>query len=176
MHISSKTLYDFHTRRTTAHINCLNYFAGLLGYHFPEHDNDKHSDTIRTGYVYYNYAKYHPDYTFTSAQQELFEFARREHHYTQPHHFEYYSDVRNISDITLVEMVCDWHSASFEQRYLTHEDPMDYTVRDWFNLLIQDKYPFTQHQIDFIYQLIDFLDMYTNHDDAMRCWLPMLEI
>ena len=36
MKISVEKIFQFHHLRTQAHIDCLNYFAGLLGYHFPE--------------------------------------------------------------------------------------------------------------------------------------------
>ena len=174
MHIPHDRLYDFHRLRTKAHVDCMNYFARLLGYHFPEHDNDKLSDTICTGYVYHNYQKYHPDFQITPAHQELFEFARAEHHRTQPHHLEYYDDVRSISDMTLIEMVCDWHSASFEQRFITHEDPYDYIVRDFYYIYLHNTYNFSEHQTDLILQLCDFLDTYTDHNAVMKIWTPLL--
>ena len=46
MKISVEKIFQFHRLRTQTHIDCLNYYAGLLGYHFPEHDNDKNHDTI----------------------------------------------------------------------------------------------------------------------------------
>ena len=54
MAVTLKTIFDFHRKRTQAHIDCLNYFAGLMGYHFPEHDNDKNSGTMQTAYAYKN--------------------------------------------------------------------------------------------------------------------------
>ena len=118
MKIPADKILEFHYKRTSTHISCLNYFAGLLGYHFPEHDNDKTYDPIKTGYAYINWAKYHEFCQVTSPQRNLYNSVRTEHYRTQPHHIEYYTDVSKIPNIHLVEMVCDWHSANFEQRFI----------------------------------------------------------
>ena len=176
MIISLKTIMDFHHKRTQAHIDCLNYFAGLLGYHFPEHDNDKMSGPICMGYAYINYAKYHPDCKLTPTQLELYNDKHHEHHHTQPHHLEYYADTRTIPNIVLVEMVCDWHSANFEQRFVTNEDTRDYTVQRFFNesILSNPKYKLHPVQIDLINELITFLGNYADHDAVMTIWRPVM--
>lgn len=170
------TIIEFHHQRTTAHVDCMNYFAGLLGYHFPEHDNDKHSGPMRDAYAYKNYARYHPEYNIPKIYSELCKEKCAEHHKTQPHHLEYYSDVSEISDLTLIEMVCDWFSASFEQRYITHEDPNDYTVQQFFDVTLRDnpKYKWSEKQVELICSSIDFLEMYGNYDDVMAIWRPLL--
>lgn len=176
MTISADTILNFHHLRTSAHIQCLNYFAGLLGYHFPEHDNDKMSGPICMGYAYINYAKYHPDCKLTQPQLELYHDKHAEHHHTQPHHLEYYSDTTTIPDVILIEMVCDWHSANFEQRFVTNEDTRDYTVQRFFNesILSNPKYKWHPAQIDLINELITFLGNYADHDAIMAIWRPVM--
>lgn len=178
MQISLDTILDFHRARTQAHVDCVNYYAGLVGYHFPEHDNDKLGDPVRTGYAYYNYSKYHPEIKLTPAHVELYEHAKKEHHTCQPHHVHYYEHTADISDVTLIEMICDWHSANFEQRFITHEDPQDYDVRAFFQrkMMTNPELKWTEHQIELIEQTIDFLEMYANHDDVMNIWLPLLDM
>jgi hypothetical protein len=75
-------------------------------------------------------------------------------------------------------MVCDWFSASFEQRYLTHEDPDDLSVLKWFNTQLRNnpKYKWSQKQIDLICSTIDFLEMYANYDEVIKIWLPLLSM
>lgn len=177
MAISAEKILEFHRARTAAHIDCLNYHAALLGYHFPEHDNDKMSGTIQNGYAYINYAKYHPECKLSTAQRDLYEHAHSEHHKTQPHHIEYYDDVSKISDMTLVQMVCDWFSANFEQIYILHEVSPQ-SVMDYFDMFLRDKpgLNWTQHQIDFIAQLCDFLDTYADFDTIMNIWRPLLDM
>lgn len=178
MRISIETINKFHHARTQAHIDCLNYHASLLGYHFPEHDNDKHSGPMMIGYSYKNYNKYHPEYNIPETNMELFRKMNAEHHISQTHHLEHYSDVSEISDITLIEMVCDWFSANFEQRYLTHEDANDLSVRKWFDTQLRHnpKYKWSQKQIDLICSTIDFLEMYANYDEIMKIWQPLLSM
>ena len=88
MHIPVETIIDFHHKRTQCHIDCVNYFAGLLGYHFPEHDNDKNKNPIQIGYAYVNYAKYHCAHLLP-AQQDAFRYACQEHHKNNLHHIEH---------------------------------------------------------------------------------------
>lgn len=176
MLIAIETINEFHRMRTDAHVRCLNYFAGLLGYHFPEHDNDKNHGTMRIAYSYINYAKYHPEYNIPETNRHLYVQMRMEHHQTQPHHLEYYTSASEISDTTLIEMLCDWHSANFEQRYITREDPKDYSVLQFFEQELKDnlKYTWSEHQLEIIYDTIEFLEMYTNHDEVMKIWIPLL--
>ena len=177
MRIAIETINKIHHLRTAAHVDCLNYFAGLLGYHFPEHDNDKNSGPMRTGYAHINYAKYHPEFTLTEHQIELYNDMHDEHHRMQPHHLEYYGhDVSKISDITLIEMICDWHSANFEQRFITFEDRRDFTVSDYFNqnLCHDGIHDWSQHQLTLINDTIEFLSMYANHDAIMKIWFPVM--
>lgn len=175
MRIPIEKILSFHERRTQSHVDCVNYFAGLIGYHFPEHDNDKMLGTIRTGYAHIIYRKYHPEFTVTPTQRELYHLAHDEHHKDQPHHLEHYNnDVSRISDMTLIEMICDWHSASFEQRFITHEDSIGYTVYDFFVTHLHHL-NWSEHQCGLIHEMLEFLDMYTSHQDVMSIWAPLLQ-
>jgi len=176
MYIPVEKILDFYEKRTCAHIKSVNYFAGLIGYHFPEHDNDKMTGTIRTGYAHITYAKYHPEFTVTQTQRELYTLVHDEHHKTQPHHLEYYDkDVSKISDMTLIEMICDWHSASFEQRFVSHEDSIGHTVYDYFTMHLQHL-DWSPHQYGLIQEMLEFLDMYTNHNDVLEIWAPLIDL
>ncbi|MBR4892260.1 MAG: hypothetical protein IKZ34_03730 [Alphaproteobacteria bacterium] len=178
MSIPIETINEFHLKRTQAHIDCLNYHAALLGYHFPEHDNDKNSGPMMIAYSYTNYARYHPEYNIPETYIEFCRTMRAEHHATQAHHLEHYADVSEISNLTLIEMVCDWFSASFEQRYITHEDPNDYTVQEFFDTLLRNnpEYKWSNEQIELICSTIDFLEMYANHDEIMKIYTPLLSM
>ena len=175
MNIRLSTIMEFHHRRTQAHVDCLNYYAGLLGYHFPEHDNDKNSGPMQTGYAYANYAKYHPEFYLSDARAELFHEMHAEHHRMQPHHIEHYDDMTGVSDITLIEMICDWHSANFEQNHITHEGGAS-SVREYFDkeLRNRDDLKWSAHQLAIIDEMIDFLALYANFDDIMAIWRPLL--
>lgn len=177
MQIDVEKILDFHVRRTNAHVNCMNYFAGLVGYHFPEHDNDKFVGSMKNAYAFIVWAKYHPEFVVPDTYRELFRMMHDEHHKMQPHHLEHYDSVTDIDDITLVEMICDWHSANFEQRFVTFEDRRDFDVRMYFDSVLGDnaRYNWTRRQLDLIYQIIDFLEMYANHNEIMKIWRPLMD-
>ena len=175
MNVRLSTIMEFHHRRTQAHVDCLNYYAGLLGYHFPEHDNDKNSGPMRNAYAYINYANYHPDFHISDARKQLYTDMHTEHHRMQVHHIEHYSRASEIPDIVLIEMLCDWHSATFEQNHVRHESIAS-CVRDYFNRYLRDndKLRWSSHQLAIIDDTIDFLEMYANFDDVMAIWRPLL--
>ncbi len=171
MQIPISEIIEFHRMRTTAHIDTLNYFAGLLGYCFPDHDRDKHTEPYRTGYAYVNYAKHHPHCHISAAQRELFDIAHDEHHRMQPHHIEHYESVTDIPKIVLIEMICDWHSANFESRLL-NEHPEFPSVTIWFDKCM-GALPWTGPQREFITQTIQDIEHRQAHDDIMKIWAKL---
>ena len=111
----------------------------------------------------------------TETQLELYRLAHDEHHKSQPHHLEHYNnDVSLISDITLIEMICDWHSACFEQRFITHEDSIGHTIYDYWTSNLSHL-NWSTHQIALIQEMLEFLDMYTCHSDVLNIWSPLQE-
>lgn len=175
MNVRLSTIMDFHQIRTRAHIDCLNYYAGLLGYHFPEHDNDKNHGPMRDAYAYFNYAKYHPEFTLSAARHDLWRDMHDEHHHMQAHHTGHYTHASEISDVTLIEMICDWHSANFEQNYVSHEGGPT-SVREFFDCDLRNRgdLKWLPHQLAIIDEAIEFLSIYANHDEIMAIWRPLL--
>ena len=171
MHIPVETIIDFHHKRTQCHIDCVNYFAGLLGYHFPEHDNDKNKNPIQIGYAYVNYAKYHCAHLLP-AQQDAFRYACQEHHKNNLHHIEHYKELSEITPITLIEMVCDWESANFEQNHIL-KDTKFYTTIDWFDGI--RNIGWSKDQQKFIEETIKKIDLMSNYDDIIKIWQPLID-
>ncbi len=166
-----ETIRDFFRRRTAAHIAALNYFAGLLGYHFPEHDNDKHREPCLTGYAYWVWAQHHPHCTLLPQQEQIFRDARDEHHRMQPHHIEHYASVRDIPKIVLTEMICDWHSANNESLYL-HESPTYPHVIDWFNACC-GHLDWSDDQRKYITDTCEFLSQNADPDVVTKLWAQL---
>ena len=172
MAIPIEDIYNFHHVRTACHINCMNYFAGLMGYHFPEHDNDKGIEPMRTGYAYKNYANYHPEYNLPDNYEDLAKIAITTHHKHAPHHVDFYNgNVSQIPDVHLIEMVCDWASANFEQLYLLHDCPYE-TVADWFDAEMSNK-NWTDAQLNVIHEAMDFIERHMDKDAVMKIWEPV---
>lgn len=174
MLIPAKTIMDFHVLRTKCHINSVNYFAQILGYHFPEHDNDKMHDPIRIGYSYINYASYHPDCKLLPQQVDAYKKSHDEHHRTAPHHIEHYDDASKIPQIILIEMICDWHSANFESLHMQKKPDAPESVIKWFNNCISNL-NWTQEQRALINEYCDKLSHDAHHDEIMAIWEPVTE-
>ena len=99
-------IYNFHRIRTACHLASVNYFADIIGYHFPEHDNDKNFEPIRTGYAYKNYATYHKSYRMFPAYGGVFQMAHATHHAHASHHIDFYGgDVSRIAKMKIWELV-----------------------------------------------------------------------
>ena len=174
MHIPVETIIDFHHKRTQCHIDCVNYFAGLLGYHFPEHDNDKNIEPMRTGYAYNNYAKYHPNYNLPANYEDLAKIAITTHHEHASHHVDFYGgDVSKIPNIHLLEMICDWASANFEQVFVLRDYEFE-TVWEWFNARMKHL-NWTDKQLKMIRETTEFLNERTDKEALMQIWQPALE-
>lgn len=173
MSISVETIYEFHKVRTACHVASVNYFAVLIGYHFPEHDNDKNTEPMRTGYAYKNYSEYHPEYKIPDNYSELFDVAHKTHHEHATHHIEFYNgDVSKIPDVQVIEMVCDWFSANFEQVFVLRD--YEYrTVIEWFDATMSDK-NWSESQLKTIHETSEFLEKATNTDALMQIWSPVI--
>ncbi len=168
MHIPMDEIFAFHARRTQTHIDVLNYFAGLLGHQFPEHDNDKLCEPYRTGYAYRNYAHYHPDMVTPTQWNELFWGAHDEHHRMAAHHIEHYASVTEIPDIRLIEMVCDWFSANYEEVVLGHDEKYP-TVTDFWNAQMSDL-DWNPHQRELILNTIADIEHRADYNIVRAMW------
>lgn len=171
MQIPMDEIIAFHQKRTKCHIASLNYFAGLLGYHFPKHDYDKFVDPIQVGYAYYNYARYH-GCKIPKQYLDAFDKAHAEHHSTQSHHREHYRDIREITHDTIIEMVCDWCSANFEQSNITHEDDFE-SVLDYFEQKIA-QLNWTDTQRKTIIETIKFLETHADIQQLYKIWADVM--
>lgn len=168
MNIPITEIINFHKQRTLCHVMTMNYFAQLLGYHFPEHDSDKNTEPYLTGYAYYNYVKHHPGSVMLPQQQEIFNKVHDEHHKMQPHHVEHYNSMKEIPDIFLIEMVCDWHSANFEQNIITCENEFA-SVSDFFNKSLS-KLDWSTKQKNTIKNLIDKISKLADYSEVRKIW------
>ena len=161
-------ILKFHESRTKRHIAAVNYFAGLLGCHFPKHDYDKFIDPIRVGYAYYNYARYHDGCKISKQYQDAFTKSHDEHHSTQPHHLEHYKTVQEIPNNILIEMVCDWASANFEQTNISQENDFE-SVMGYFNECISSL-NWTDSQREFIIKTIQQIEQTCDERGLYAIW------
>ena len=173
MNINVNDIFDFYESRIKCHVASMNYFASLLGYHFPEHDSDKVIEPVRTGYAYIFYQTYHKNFHPTPEYAALCEDAKDIHHSHAPHHIQYYKHVSEIPDIRLYEMVADWASANFEQMNIIHETDA-VPITEWFDNNIK-KLGWSEHQLDIIYKSFEIIGKNTNVETITKIWQPLLE-
>jgi len=77
-----------------------------------------------------------------------------EHHYANnSHHPEYHNHLDEMTDIDLIEMVCDWTAMAQE---LGQDNG---SAKAWADKMIGERFSFpTGTRVDFIYEKIEFLD------------------
>lgn len=168
MQVSVDDVMNFHILRTQCHVNTVNYFAKLLGVQFPLHDSDKYSEPCSSAYAYINYALHHPDCVLRPEQIDAFRAAQIEHHRLQPHHFEHYSDATQIPPLCISEMVCDWHSANFEQNNIVHKSEFP-TIMDFYTRRVIPR-NLTRQQTAQIMQHFETIKSAFNPSDVMSIW------
>ncbi len=172
MKIDVNDIFDFYELRIKCHIESVNYFASLLGYHFPEHDSDKVHEPTRTGYAYIFYSDYHKDIHLKPEHRELCNMVHDDHHKHAEHHIEHYKSVSEIPDIRLYEILSDWASADFEQQEII-KDETAVSLREWFKNV--SSLPWTEHQLDIINRTFDIFEKKTDHAQISAIWEPVLK-
>lgn len=173
MYINIDDIFDFYELRIKCHVASVNYFASILGYHFPEHDGDKVHEPIRTGYAYIFYKTYHKNFHPTPEHEALCRDAINIHHAGATHHIQHYKNVTEIPDINLYEMVADWASANFEQRNIIR-DSDSVLIQTWFNNKMANQ-GWTEHQLEIITKSFDIIGKNTDIETITKIWQPLLE-
>ena len=173
MKIDMKDIFEFFELRIKSHITAVNYFAELLGYHFPEHDCNKIIEPIRTGYAYIFYQTYHKNFHPTAEHLALYKEAQDIHHSHTPHHIQYYKHVSEIPDIYLYEMVADWASANFEQKNIIKCTDTK-SIEQWFQENMA-QFDWAPNQLEIIKKSFDIIKKNTNAEYVKTIWQPLLE-
>jgi hypothetical protein len=159
-------MLDFYERRTNEHIErvrkCLQLMAGATQYgkellaRAAVHDASKFGPEERTAYVWLT--EYHrcrragepfdyPEGVAETVQQAI------EHHLTSNrHHPESHSDPNEMTEVDLIEMVCDWTAMAQE----FNQDGG--SARGWADKTVGKRVLFNAEKREFIYRMIEELD------------------
>ena len=152
--------------RTHAHIAQVRHCLQLLTDVLPNGDQlneraNRHDFSKFTPHEYEPYiwlTEYHRCRCANQAFQYPHGMAERvaaaiKHHQTHNrHHPEYYADPNDMSDMDLIEMVCDWMAMSMEY------EPDVASARPWADKVIGTKLHFNPDKRRFVYSIIDLLD------------------
>lgn len=113
-------------------------------------DSDKQIQNVRD---YMNATNNHLDLNnFASQLKEQFKISFDCHYANNPHHPEYHKNISDMSQLDLIEMVCDWTAMSQELK----QD--NGSARGWADKVIGSRFEFSNPQIAFIYAQIAYLD------------------
>ena len=156
----------FYERRTNEHIErvrkCLNLLATVTncGDELVErakvHDASKFGPEERIPYIwlteYHRCRRARQPFEYPAGVADQVKQAIHHHVTSNRHHPEFHADPNDMSDVDLIEMVCDW--TAMAQEY----DQDGGSARGWADKTIGKRVEFAAEKRQFIYQMIDKLD------------------
>ncbi len=156
----------FFDRRTREHIDrvrrCLSAMASLtdhgriLAERAKDHDSSKFEVEERIPYVWlteFHRCRLSGDpFSYPDGMEELVREAVRHHVTTNRHHPEFHADPNEMTDVDIIEMVCDWTAMSQEI------DQDGGSARGWADRTIGIRLLLNDERRQFVYAMIDLLD------------------
>ena len=156
----------FYERRTKEHIErvrrCLMFLAtdskqrDQLVERAKVHDASKFGSEERIPYIwlteFHRCRRSGDSFAYPGGVEELVQQAIHHHVTTNRHHPEFHGDPNEMSEIDLIEMVCDWTAMAQE---FNHDGE---SARAWADKTVGVRIDFNQDNRRFIYQTIEELD------------------
>ncbi len=156
----------FFVRRSNEHIDrvrrCLAQMASVTQHGVELNDRGRIHDASKFGPVeripYIWLTEFHrcrnngEPFTYPEGMDELVRAAINHHMTTNRHHPEFHADPNDMTEVDLIEMVCDWTAMSQE---LGQDGG---SARGWADKTIGKRVHFNADRHAFIYQTIDLLD------------------
>ncbi|MCW1969128.1 MAG: DUF5662 family protein [Anaerolineae bacterium] len=152
--------------RTQAHIARVQHCLGLLARVLPNggplleraqcHDASKFAQYEREPYIwlteYHRCRRTNQTFHYPRGMAERVKAAIAHHQTHNRHHPEFHTDVNDMSELDLIEMVCDWTAMSMEY------EPEIASARPWADNVIGTKLHFQPDKRQFVYKMIGLLD------------------
>lgn len=159
-------MIEFYDRRTREHIDrvrmCLALVAPSTDYaqELSErgrvHDASKFGPEERIPYIwlteFHRRRRNGEPFRYPEGMEDRVRAAIEHHLHTNRHHPEFHANPNDMSDIDLIEMVCDWTAMSLE----FNQDGG--SARGWADKTIGKRVQFDERQRQFIYGIIELLD------------------
>ncbi|ADG69036.1 conserved hypothetical protein [Planctopirus limnophila DSM 3776] len=156
----------FYERRTQEHIDrvrrCLNVMASLTEYaaelieRARIHDASKYGTEERIPYIwlteFHRCRRIGEPFSYPDGMEERVRSAIHHHVTTNRHHPDFHTDPNDMTDVDLIEMVCDWTAMSLE----FGEDKG--SARGWADKTIGNHLYLSESKRQFVYAMIDLLD------------------
>ena len=165
----SPEMIAFYERRTTEHIErvrtCLYTMAKLTDYtkelteRAKVHDASKFGAEERVPYIwlteFYRCRRNGEVFIYPDGIEERVRDAINHHVTTNRHHPDFHRDPNDMSNVDLIEMVCDWTAMAQEF------DQDGGSACSWADKTIDKRVTFNEEKRRFIYDMIDRLDRET---------------
>jgi hypothetical protein len=156
----------FYELRTEEHIErvrrCLTVMASVTEYadELKErariHDASKYGPEERIPYIwlteYHRCRRTGEPFSYPDGMEERVRSAIDHHMTTNRHHPDFHSDPNDMTDVDIIEMVCDWTAMSQE----FGQDGG--SARGWADRTIGDRLHLNDSRCQFVYEMIDLLD------------------
>ncbi|WP_306796935.1 DUF5662 family protein [Rhodopirellula halodulae] len=163
------TLYE---RRTAEHIDrvrrCLAVMASVTEYadeldaRARVHDASKYGPEERIPYIwlteFHRCRRSSEPFAYPDGMEERVRSAIDHHMTTNRHHPDFHSDPNDMTDVDLIEMVCDWTAMS--QEYGQDGG----SARGWADKTIGNRLHLNESKRRFVYEMIELLDSNLNSD------------
>jgi hypothetical protein len=161
----SPEMEDFFITRTNYHINLVQknlqffidnwYYPYGLRERATRHDKSKLEEPERTGYIYRTWLGHCVLNNIEfSCSEDLYKEAISHHLKNNSHHPEYHSCVNDMSNMDLIEMVCDWGAMA--------EEFSEDSAKVYADKVLGKKYKFHEENIKKIYSYIELLEDFKN--------------
>jgi hypothetical protein len=162
----TREMVAFYERRTNEHIErvrrCLALLAAVTEYgdelaeRGKVHDASKFGPEERVPYIwlteYHRCKKCGEPFEYPEGVAERVKLAIRHHVTSNRHHPEFHADPNDMSDVDLIEMVCDWTAMAQEF------DQDGGSARGWADKTVGNRVALNAQKRRFIYQMIEELD------------------
>lgn len=164
----------FYERRTSEHIDrvrrCLSVMAEAtdhtddLNQRARLHDASKFSPAERIPYIwlteFHRCRRSEEPFTFPDGMEDQVRAAIDHHMAANRHHPDFHADPNDMSDVDLIEMICDWTA-------MAQEFGQDNgSARAWADKTIGNRVHFGDDKRRFIYDMIELLDSKLNTSSA----------
>lgn len=161
----TQKMIDFYEKRTKEHIDRvidnMSKIAANSDYEGleergKEHDSSKYGKEERIPYIwlteFYRCKNEGEKFTYPPGVKEKVDRACEHHVNSNRHHPEAHENIEDMTDIDIIEMVCDWTAMSQE----LNQDGG--SAKGWADKNVGTKWKFTDDQKDLIYKTIKILD------------------
>jgi Family of unknown function (DUF5662) len=156
----------FYASRTKEHIDrvrrCLTIMASATKYSAElneralVHDASKFGPEERVPYIwlteYHRCRRTGESFTYPEGMDQQVRDAIAHHMSVNRHHPEFHADPNDMTEVDLIEMVCDWTAMSQEF------DQNGGSARAWADKTIGHRVKFNDDKRQFVYDMIDLLD------------------